>query len=200
MNRTAEIAHQKSLGPFLRYYYGVDLYKCCDVFPKLEHTKDFKDLCYWKCPVCGRETAKYEMPWMASKEWQEMTKPFEQISIWDILGEPKQEPDDFPCDTCEHDVKGCCDYDEPLGRNCVLGDAYQERKPWKKILYGQDVIQDWSDLKKYERQENEPEVITHISKGAVDGVMAWIGYGTYVSGWNGEFTEILPAYWKERQA
>lgn len=85
MNRIAEIAYQKSLGPFLHYYYGVDLYKCCDVFPKLEHTKDFKDLCYWKCPVCGRETAKYQMPWMASKEWQEMTKPFEQISIEEWL-------------------------------------------------------------------------------------------------------------------
>ena len=90
MNRTEEIAHQKSLGPFLRFYYGVKLYKCCDVFPKLEHTKDFKDLCFWKCPVCGRETAKYDMPWIASKEWQEITKPFEQISIWDILEEQKK--------------------------------------------------------------------------------------------------------------
>lgn len=90
MNRIAEIAYQKSLGPFLHFYYGVDLYKCCDVFPKLGNTKDFKDLCYWKCPVCGRETAKYQMPWMASKEWQEMTKPFEQISIDEWIQDQKQ--------------------------------------------------------------------------------------------------------------
>ena len=31
---------------------------------------------------------------------------------------------DLPCDTCAHDIQGCCDYDEPLGRCCILGNAY----------------------------------------------------------------------------
>lgn len=35
--------------------------------------------------------------------------------------------DDFPCDSCEYDVGGCCDYDEPLGRYCVLGSAYKPK-------------------------------------------------------------------------
>jgi len=34
----------------------------------------------------------------------------------------------LPCDDCIHDIKGCCDYDEPLGRYCVLGSAYEPRK------------------------------------------------------------------------
>ena len=33
----------------------------------------------------------------------------------------------FVCDTCAYDVQGCCDYDEPLGRYCVLGSAYKPK-------------------------------------------------------------------------
>lgn len=31
---------------------------------------------------------------------------------------------DLSCDTCAYDIQGCCDYDEPLGRCCILGSAY----------------------------------------------------------------------------
>ena len=72
---------QKELGDFLKFYYGVHLYPCCSVYPRLEHTKDFKDLCWWECPVCGRETDKYQMPWLASEDWQKQTKPLEQMTI-----------------------------------------------------------------------------------------------------------------------
>lgn len=34
----------------------------------------------------------------------------------------------FICDTCAYDVKGCCDYNEPLGRFCVLGSAYKPKQ------------------------------------------------------------------------
>lgn len=34
----------------------------------------------------------------------------------------------FVCDGCAYDVQGCCDYDEPLGRYCVLGSAYKPRE------------------------------------------------------------------------
>lgn len=37
--------------------------------------------------------------------------------------------DNFPCDSCAYDVQGCCDYDEPLGRFCVLGSAYKPKQP-----------------------------------------------------------------------
>jgi hypothetical protein len=41
----------------------------------------------------------------------------------------------FPCDTCAHDVKGCCDYDEPLGHYCVLGSAYQPKLPEQITIF-----------------------------------------------------------------
>lgn len=124
---------------------------------------------------------------------------FEQISIWDILGEPEEKPQDFKCDTCKYEVNGYCDYDPHGQQLCVLGSAYEKRNPeWKRLYSDQDTILDYSTLTKYEPKKDEPPAVDHISKGAVDGVMAWIGYGTYVSGWNEEFTELLPIYWKER--
>ena len=53
-------------------------------------------------------------------------KELENMTIFDFLEDRKPEP--FECDTCKHDVKGCCDYDEPLGRHCVLGSAYKESR------------------------------------------------------------------------
>ena len=44
----------------------------------------------------------------------------------------------FPCDDCEYDIQGCCDYDEPLGRYCVLGSAF---KPKKKQISIFDIIE-----------------------------------------------------------
>lgn len=38
----------------------------------------------------------------------------------------------FPCDHCAHDIKGCCDYDEPLGQFCVLGSGFIQ-KPMDQI-------------------------------------------------------------------
>lgn len=43
--------------------------------------------------------------------------------------------DNFPCDTCFYDVKGCCDYDEPLGRHCVLGSAYKPKLPKQITIF-----------------------------------------------------------------
>lgn len=34
----------------------------------------------------------------------------------------------FLCDECIHDIQGCCDYDEPLGRFCVEGSAFQKKE------------------------------------------------------------------------
>ena len=33
----------------------------------------------------------------------------------------KRQATDLCCDYCIYDIKGCCDYDEPLGDYCVLG-------------------------------------------------------------------------------
>ena len=40
--------------------------------------------------------------------------------------------DGLPCNDCLYDVKGCCDYNEPLGRACILGSAYKP-KPLAQI-------------------------------------------------------------------
>lgn len=50
-----------------------------------------------------------------------------QTTIWDFL-EPEEEEEDCldKCDRCVYNDKGCCSYDEPLGRHCVLGDAFVE--------------------------------------------------------------------------
>lgn len=31
------------------------------------------------------------------------------------------------CDFCQYDQGGCCDYNEPLGRVCVLGSGFKRR-------------------------------------------------------------------------
>ena len=45
---------------------------------------------------------------------------------------PKNTETGLPCDDCVHDVQGCCNYDEPLGRACVLGSAYKQ-KPLEQL-------------------------------------------------------------------
>ena len=49
-----------------------------------------------------------------------------QLSIFDIIPTDNEA---FICDTCKHSIKGCCDYNEPLGRYCVNGDAYEKAAP-----------------------------------------------------------------------
>lgn len=54
-----------------------------------------------------------------------------QISIFDIEGliiQPENYDDMLPCDSCKWDIKGCCNYDIPHGRYCVMGDAWKGRE------------------------------------------------------------------------
>ena len=85
-----------------------------------------------------------------------MLEERENMSIFDFLEE--EESDFFHCDTCKHDVKGCCDYDEPLGRHCVLGDAYEEDLERMTIKYvaktiseavGKEFVEDYLDACDY---------------------------------------------------
>ncbi len=43
--------------------------------------------------------------------------------------------DELPCDSCFYDMNGCCDYDEPLGRFCVLGSAYKPKQPKQLTIF-----------------------------------------------------------------
>jgi len=42
---------------------------------------------------------------------------------------------EFPCDSCDYDMNGCCNYDEPLGRFCVLGSAYKPKQPKQLTIF-----------------------------------------------------------------
>ena len=116
----------------------------------------------------------------------------EQMSIWDLL--PKEESD-FPCDTCEHDAQGCCDYDEPLGRHCVLGDAYKKRveppEGWERIPDTAQVVAlteptDYTDGPSPDK----------VAKGRVNRIPCLIGYLIGVSGYNECFETLVPKYFK----
>lgn len=105
----------------------------------------------------------------------------EQISIWDILNGEKS---DFPCDTCKHDVQGCCDYDEPLGRHCVLGSAYESNE-WTRLTLW-DYIE-WTSESSMPliKAISESRIMTNpdvVCEGTVNGVPAYIGFKAWVSG------------------
>ena len=105
----------------------------------------------------------------------------EQISIWDILDGEKS---DFPCDTCKHDVQGCCDYDEPLGRHCVNGNAYEPNE-WN-YLHHTDYIE-WisENTMPLIQTATERHIMKHpdvVCEGTVNGVPAYIGFKAWVSG------------------
>lgn len=120
----------------------------------------------------------------------------EQISIWDIL--PK-EKSDFPCDTCKHDVQGCCDYAEPLGKHCVLGDAYEERIPegWERIPDTAE-IKALEEPKDFTDPQDNPYIIypDKVAKGRVNRIPCIIGYLIGVSGYNECFETLVPKFFK----
>lgn len=54
-----------------------------------------------------------------------------QLTFFDLIPEEDNKEADL-CETCRYLVKGCCSYNEPLGRYCVLGDAYEFKPPEKE--------------------------------------------------------------------
>ena len=59
----------------------------------------------------------------------------QNISIFDLIDEiePFEETDPMTwCAYCLHEVKGCCDYNEPLGRTCVLGSGFKKKEGAKE--------------------------------------------------------------------
>lgn len=59
-----------------------------------------------------------------------------QMSIFDFIEKPKEQEQDFlPCDTCGHDIKGCCDYDYLANHDyCRLGDKWIPKEDKGAIL------------------------------------------------------------------
>ena len=48
-----------------------------------EHT--FEANAYYICLVCGKESGHFPMPWQAKESWQDLNKPYEQMTIFDLL-------------------------------------------------------------------------------------------------------------------
>lgn len=70
-----------------------------------------------------------------------------QMSIFDFL---KEDPTKLPCDDCKHDIDGCCDYDEPLGDYCVMGN---KAEPKDTTLNRKGEVEDAPDWYSKERCE-----------------------------------------------
>lgn len=51
-----------------------------------------------------------------------------QLSIFDLIPDEDNKAADI-CESCRYNENGCCSYDEPLGRYCVEGDAYELKVP-----------------------------------------------------------------------
>lgn len=121
----------------------------------------------------------------------------EQMSIWDILDEGKS---DFPCDTCKHDVKGCCDYNEPLGKTCVLGSAYESNE-WIHLTIWDYIEWNSEFSMPLISAISESNIMTHpdvICEGTVNGTPAYIGFKAWVSGPGECFLEYEAIQWKEK--
>lgn len=66
-----EKAHQDKLGDSIRFYYGLSCNKCCGVYPKFLTDNSPKDLCYYICMVCGKESVHECMTHLAITSWNE---------------------------------------------------------------------------------------------------------------------------------
>ena len=86
MTREEAIANQKEITEHyhLYFWYATTAEKCCDVFPKVMHTKSTVDpQCYLECEVCGsRNTKTYKMPWEAIEAWNNGERTEGQLKLW----------------------------------------------------------------------------------------------------------------------
>mgnify|MGYP007115408276 CR=1 FL=1 len=51
-----------------------------------------------------------------------------QLTFFDLIPDEDNKAADI-CESCRYNENGCCSYDEPLGRYCVEGDAYELKVP-----------------------------------------------------------------------
>lgn len=91
LKSTAEIkAEQDRLGDGASWYYGTECEKCCGVYPAFMTDDGFKDLGYYVCLVCGKESEHEPMTWSARDAWNDHRYRWEptgyQMSIFDLIG------------------------------------------------------------------------------------------------------------------
>lgn len=53
-----------------------------------------------------------------------------QLTFFDLIPDEDNKAADI-CESCRYNENGCCSYDEPLGRYCVEGSAYELKVPEK---------------------------------------------------------------------
>lgn len=88
-SQAEEMKYQEELGKFLPWYYGVDLPKCCGVYPRFLTDQSFEDNGFFVCLVCGRESKHLPMTWQAREAWKEALEAgaprFRQMTIEELL-------------------------------------------------------------------------------------------------------------------
>ena len=56
----------------LGWWYGTRCRKCCGVYPKFHPAPGNDGLGWYECEVCGRQSSKETMPWLAEESWNTM--------------------------------------------------------------------------------------------------------------------------------
>ena len=85
-------AIQDELGKYASWYYGTNCEKCHDVYPMIVSEQSNRAYAYYVCPVCGKESFHFPMPWQSAKSWNNqeyLWKPDPedgyQFTIFDFL-------------------------------------------------------------------------------------------------------------------
>lgn len=60
---------QDKLGKNVGWFYGTNCKRCHGVYPKHIDEPDYRAYAYYLCPVCGKESKHFPMPWQAEKAW-----------------------------------------------------------------------------------------------------------------------------------
>lgn len=67
----------------LGWWYATNCRKCCEVYPKLEKEgPPAFEMVFYRCPVCGRRTNSYKMPWLAADAWSNEDIMAYQVKIF----------------------------------------------------------------------------------------------------------------------
>lgn len=66
----------------LRFWFGTNCEKCCEVFPRFIIENPIFGGCYYKCDVCGKRTRVAPMPWVAQKWWNAHEYEEQQLTIF----------------------------------------------------------------------------------------------------------------------
>ena len=100
-----------------------------------------------------------------------------QMNLFDFIEKPKEQENDLlPCDTCGHDVRGCCDYDYIANHDyCRLGDKWI---PKTVTMFGQE----WNPIEKKPEDINPEDDLEVLGTYKYDNKERWSCCHAYYDG------------------